>query len=303
MLKMIKKLINEKDDFLEAAEMILEDGMCDLDDAIILGEDTDSDENELPTDGEGEDNQDDKEPESSEEKNDDGNEDDDKDILDEPIDDEGPSNPVDDSIMNQSITDDEPETTSTEDTPLSIPGDNDLPEPVSNVTGEPIADDGILSLELDLGTNTPKDILPVPPANAGDAVAGDDMGTQRIDSGFGGDDEISSVASTENIEDDLLSEAITIADSDPEEKPSEGETSSTEAPAEGDINIEDPVSEPGDTSEDNPVTAAVKDKVAEAEEPAYDGDADAIKEDLMKKLGNITKNLEDAKRAVMSAVK
>lgn len=330
MLSMIKGIINQKKDFLEAAEIILEDGMGNsLDDAIILGEDSDP----IPQDNDSvveEENMDepkeDPKEDNPEEPNEDPKEDDTGDIMDQPVDDVSSSDEVSGDITDEPVVDDSvsDEPTSTpEEAPLPIPGDDTLPEPVSNVTGEPVADDNLLTMELDLSTNTPKDVLPVPPANAGDAVVSDDLINQRIDSGFGGDDGIDSsvvpeessiendpidnpVESNEPVVDDLLSEAITIADPVSEESPAESsaapaEGDSTEVPpAEGDITSEPaPAEEP---PADNDVTAAVKDKVAEADAPAYDGDSETTKEELMKKLSNITKNLEDAKRAVMSAI-
>ena len=54
---------------------------------------------------------------------------------------------------------------------------------------EEVSDNDLLSIEIDLTSNTPIDVLPVPPSGAADAVADDDITSQRIDSGFGGDDE------------------------------------------------------------------------------------------------------------------
>jgi len=317
MLNTIKGIINQKKDFLEAAEIILEDGMgSSLDDLIVLGEEGDVAPEESPVienDNEPEEPKEDENP-----KEDDNNQDDD--VMDQPVDVDEPASPepVNDDMTNEPIDDSElaePVVGGGEENPIPLPGDDSLPEPVSNVTGEPVADDGILSMELDLGSNTPKDVLPVPPNNAGDVISGDeDVTSQRIDSGFGGEETepINSepvgaepTAPVENAEfdsDDMLSEAISLdggdagTDTPPaEEAPAEG---GTEEPAP----VEDtpPAEEEG--SSDNAVTAAVKDKVAEADSPAYDGNSDNAKEELMKKLSSITKSLEDAKRAVMSAI-
>lgn len=489
MLNMIKNMINQKQDFLEAAELILENGMDELDDEIILGESTIFNESEDDIQLEGEDSENELEkPAENDGNNESENPTDntDGDIMDEPIVDDGlgeEDTPVptenNDDIMNDNVDSPiEPEpTTEPEENPLPIPGDDNLPEPVSNVTGEPVADDGILNMEIDLGSNTPNDILPIPPANAGDAVVEDNILNQRIDSGFGesndvakeviqdddlgeltidskkvsadevpehirkkgeelmnknknlkentddllnesidGDvnefnekvvklnnlpeeakevlkriiieeikkaptikfDDIDKVdnkgTKTENVDfeefdekvikvksdafknlsgktkalvseiikskkpisiedlkgdlgvelgaddgrkpieptkilikitesnDDLLSEAITIADPDENStsnEPSSEETSTDNTIEDSSVTEEVPVE---DTPKDNEVTAAVKDKVAEVDSPAYDGNTSDAKEELMKKLSNITKNLEDAKRAVMSAI-
>ena len=100
---------------------------------------------------------------------------------------------LDDSIILNEGPDEIPEPNEsdeipTEDAPI---GNDELPEPISSTTGEPaqIGDDDLLSVEIDLATNTPKDILPTPPASASDAVSDDDdILNQRIDSGFGNDE-------------------------------------------------------------------------------------------------------------------
>lgn len=303
MLSMIKGIINQKKDFLEAAEMILESEMNNLDDLIILGEETalpdepmiEEDEPELDDEKNDSEESDEKKPEE-----------DDTDIVDQPINDDEPVSSDSDDIMDSPIGGDVEDTPAPTEEPASepasepveepmpIPGNDELPEPVSNVTGEPVADDNILSMELDLASNTPKDILPIPPASAGDAVVSDDLVGQRIDSGFGGE-------STEDI-DDIMNEAITIADApEGEEKPAEA-APTEEAPA-TDTSTDVPVDDTSATEEpapDNDVTAAVKDKVAEAEAPTEA--APASKEELMKKLSALTTGLEKAKELVMKSI-
>ena len=58
---------------------------------------------------------------------------------------------------------------------------------------------------------------------------------------------------------------------------------------------------------DNAVTAAVKDKVDEMDDNTSSTDSSdsgfsQTKEELLKKLGNITKNIEDTKKAIMDAI-
>jgi len=368
MLNMIKGIINQKKDFLEAAELILEDGLRNnLDDMIILDEKPFTENEEIDTDViteddndevEEKDNKDDSSEDSESNKVDTTNmmdepiddqpdpssdENNSIDLLDEPIEDDPTSPNIDNPVSNnEPVIDDNP---IPEEQPLPLPGDNSLPEPVSNVTGEPVADDGLTSMEIDLGTNTPKDILPVPPSNAGDTVVSDDLLDQRIDSGFGGngvaEDAGSNPVSTtipttiddggdlwnESIEDDeddkkskevdeskdddllntpieesndLLNEAISLSG----DNSSEAESDPNGDAAIDALNGETPTEAPPVEEEvpaDNTVTAAVKDKVAEAETPT-ESSPEVSKDEIMKKLSNITKNLEDAKNAVMKHI-
>lgn len=190
MLNSIKSMIKEKTSFLEAAAIIYEDGSgTNLDNAIVLGEESEPID---PTENIGEDtdapekddHDDDHDNDKEDEKDD--NDDSSKDITDEdisdlPINDEPQTQdaPEGDDLLDGKIDG--------TDQPLSLPGD-DLPTPVGAQTGEPInPDDDILNTEIDLGSNTIKDVLPVPPANAGEAIADSDSINQHVDSGFGGD--------------------------------------------------------------------------------------------------------------------
>lgn len=312
MLGTIRNMIKEKTDLLEAASIIFEDGSgTNLDDTIVLGEDADTPEDDHVED-------DDKNPEEPEAGDDnDTKEDNDSsdDINEIPIEDEPVNDPEptpiepDNSLLDVDISD-EGDTT--------LPGE-DLPEPIGRQTGEPVnPTDDFLNVEIDLGSNTQKDVLPIPPANAGDVVDSDND-TQHIDSGFEKEDgdnipsdpaptgsELPTSPVTEENVDMIESffnppiggyasqykEAITIGDDTGEEKPADGnETPVEDAPAD-----EEP------TGEENDVTAAVKDKVAEAEADAPETDTKTSKDELLKKLGNITKSLEDAKKAVMSSI-
>lgn len=189
MLDSIKGMIKEKTDFLEAAAIIYEDGSgTNLDDQIVLGEDKDTPdptENlegdiDTPEKDDKDDHDDDHDDDS---KDDDGDSDagevediGDMSINDEPVkNDEEPQDDLLDGKVDGS------------DQLMQLPG-SDLPDPVGAQTGEPInPDNDILNTEIDLGSNTLKDVLPVPPANAGEAIADNDSDTQHVDSGFGGD--------------------------------------------------------------------------------------------------------------------
>lgn len=288
MLNNIKAMIQEKTNLLEAADIIFEDGSGrNLDDIIVLGEEAepemddfeenDEEENEEDTDNKDENDTEDNE-DSSENKTDD----------DEPkVDEQPPATSDDSDILNSNINDEQP---------MGLPGD-DLPTPIGAQTGEPInPDNDLLSMEIDMGSNTPKDILPVPPAGAGEALL-DQSISQRVDTGFGKSEELSDEPPESNEDpsisetDDMMTEAITLAD-----EPTEGEDQK-DAPVD-----EEPADE--ESGEESEVTSAVKDKVAEAEldEEPSSNSSTVSKEDLLKKLGSITKSLEDAKKAVMSAI-
>ena len=211
MLSEIKALINKKRDFLETAEMLYEDitGIPD-DDLIYYAE-----EDELP--------------------------DDDTDTDDMESDDiEEPSEEPDD-LMDTSIDDDaaepepaEPEVDTNDDlmnTPIdSVPGEG---EP--SVDMEPSTDDidDLLSVSINLSSNTLSDVLPVPPMNAADAIAddtGDDLMSSQIDDGYDSDVEPEDVpADTGDTEiddgaqgsDDILDEPIGEPDEEPMEEPTE----------------------------------------------------------------------------------
>ena len=115
-----------------------------------------------------------------------------------------------------------------------IATDTDYSEPV-----EEVEDIDLLSVEIDLTSNTPVDVLPVPPGSAADAVVDDDIMNQRIDSGFGGEDEQPSMdnpmaAPTETIPDnsepvDDVSQEDDIEIDQPDEVSDEENDEDTEA--------------------------------------------------------------------------
>lgn len=277
MLNTIKELIGKQKVYQEAADLLLENE--DLDDAIILNE--------------------------------------------------GPE-----EIENPDIKDEEP--VNEPENPV-VPGNDDLPEPVGKQTGEPIEAgvDDILGIELDLATNTQKDVLPTPPVNAGEAIADDDILSQKIDSGFGdagnGEPEQVGAPIGSSDTDDILDQPIEDEDSGAEEPPKESEPklennnfdllseaiSIGEEPAPaGDTSAEEPPKDEGEVPaepvgddtppDDNPVTSAVKDKVAEmdSEPEAAGGETTTDARDaILKKLGALTKSVEDAKKMVMDNIR
>lgn len=312
MLNTIKNLINSKKAYVEATQLILEND--ELDDSIVLDEKPE-------------------EPEIQEPK------------TDEPEVQSPVEAPVE-TDADKNIEDEDGIGAGGEEKPLPLPGTEELPAPAE---GDDTAD--ILNVEIDLATNTQTDVLPVPPANASDAIVGDDFMNQAIDSGFGGDEEKPPIETTMDImadpvdeptpEDPKGEETENIMDAPVEEKVegdaqiqkhienleqknkegmaestndenapftegiSLGDETPAEAPAEGDTATPDANTEaPAEGEEENPVTAAVKDKVDEitSEEQPEQMSVGASKEELMKKLSSLTKSIEDAKNLVMSGI-
>lgn len=363
MLNMIKSIIQEKTAFKENAELILEGTMPNgaLDDAIVLGEEVnDFDFDALTEAGE--------EPEVD--MGDVGTESDDdaegeEEPHEEPDGDEVPGGEPDgdeDDIMNASIDDADtdadaarnPEPIDTgvdgnEDDIMNQPVDMDdtLPTPVGAQTDEPVNDDNdILSMTIDMGSNTPSDILPVPPASAADAVPddSDDIMNQRVDSGFSGETNVTPQLATSgqfaaygdasdeqlaaargpidsgeessNDEDDAKTEAFCQFVKDMRQKAFMEEISlggddsapaddTAEAPAEdasADVSADTGDSAPSE--EESPVTTAVKDKVAEADaaDDVTTAATATTQQEVMNKLSNITKNLEDVKKSIMQSM-
>ena len=320
MLNTIKNLINSKKAYVEATNLILEND--ELDDSIVLSEEPEEPEIQEPKTDEPE-VQSPVEPEGIEA---------DKNIEDEDgIGAGGEPKPADG------------EAEAPAETPLPLPGTEELPAPAG---GDDTAD--ILTAEIDLATNTQTDVLPVPPANASDAIVGDDFMTQTVDSGFGGEEEKPPIDTTTDImndpideptpseeeteveEDDIMKEAVDdtkiqkhteelqqknkegMAESTEDENApfteaiSIGDETPAEAPAEGDNNTAPDASAeaPAEGEEENPVTAAVKDKVDEitSEEQPEQMSVGASKEEIMKKLSSLTKSIEDTKNLVMSGI-
>lgn len=115
---------------------------------------------------------------------------------------------------------------------------------------------------------------------------------------------LESLGTSINESPDSFLEAITL-DGAPEEKPADGTEPAADAPESTPEDPGDPpAEEPVEGGEENEVTAAVKDKVAEADAPIEGGDSTSTsKEALLKKLGSISKGLEDAKKAIIDTIK
>lgn len=312
MLNEIKAMLKEKQQFLEAAQMIVEDAMdLDLDDSIVLGESVE------PVDDE-----------SAEE------------TAEEPVEnEESPKEEVPPVNNVGDILDEPVEPEVSEDPEEPTPTLDELPTPVGKQTGLPITGDieDVLDSTVDLKSNTIKDVLPIPPANAAEALPGDDneVISQKVDSGFEGSSEEPVIEPVENPVSDVTEPEEPVQEP-VEEQPGapvvsdnegsnlfkeainiEGEKSSEEPPAEptteesvstDDTTAEAPVAEEpapdvAPEAEENPVTSAVIDKVNEAnteETPVQT--TDMTKEEVLKKLSSLTKNIEDAKKLVIDSL-
>ena len=170
MLNGIKNMINQKLAIQEAADAILRESCnMDIDDLIVLGEDSEMEnpvieEDDDVTDDIPMDKEDSPESLPGDDNNDEGEDEDDEDSPAGTDNDPGES----DDIMNSEI-------------------DMDIPTPVGRQTGEPVNDDigDLMQMEIDLTSNTMSNLLPIPPSNADEAIISDDIGTQHVGSGFG----------------------------------------------------------------------------------------------------------------------
>ena len=178
MLNGIKSMILEKESYMEAAGIIFEDAAHGgIDDLIILNESADvpeDDEKEIDPDHDGDD---DLEKGDDDEKK---HDDEDDDITNIPLDSyKEPLEDGDNPDKGNDAEGDDLLAASIDDEAIGAgtlsPGD-DLP-PVNDSV------DDFLNVSIDLRSNTITDVLPVPPDNAGEAIA-DDILETRVDSGF-----------------------------------------------------------------------------------------------------------------------
>lgn len=260
---------------------------------------------------------------------------------------------------NDDVTEDEVEPESSEDDILDAPIDDGSSDDFDNLslvgrqTGEPIelTDDDLLSVTIDLKSNTITDVLPVPPDNAGEAV-NDDILSTRVDSGFeeaffnefrfreirGDSPEMDGVEKLRDKKKRSLADSplaklardleydptlTTTYDPPPWKQKLRDDDNVNESDSflegitlsggddSGNDSTDEPAADDNPPADENEVTSAVKDKVAEAEpddEPMDDesgddlGGSSSAKEALMKKLSSITKSLEDAKNAVLKSM-
>lgn len=168
MLKSVRDMISAQKQCIEAASLILEAGKS-LDDIIVLGEAAPGPV-PPPTD--------DTEPINPAAEN-----------PDDAGDPEPSGDP--DAVPSEEPLDSPAEGPEGGEEPLPVPGADDLPEPIGKQTGEPpiSADDDLLNMQVNLSSNTLRDVLPQPPANAADAIGDeDDIMKTRVDAGFGGDE-------------------------------------------------------------------------------------------------------------------
>ena len=251
---------------------------------------------------------------------------------------EGDSN--NDSLMNSSIEDDLP-TPMGAQTGEPINQDNDLlsteidltsntmrdtmPTPPKGASDAVVGDDDDHSMGSDNGgpsatIDTESDEVKDNPilaqlANMINNADGDSIRVDQLKELFH-----ESVSTTGNIEDEIMVEAMTIGDPAPDGQnaangstdPNAGDTAST--PAANSAAPDASETDGGDQlPDDNTVTAAVKDKVAESEEPIEaEPDAGAtsnngeggtqVKDNLLKKLANLSKSIEDTKKEIIDSL-
>ena len=168
MLENIKSMINQKREWQESAEIIFEDAnVGDLDDLIILGEETGNEVDVMEAEEE-------KAPEEDTPKEDENKN---EDILDSPVNgDDNDASAEEDNAPTEDILDspvgggDEP-AEDNQETPVAEPG-----------AGDDGTDD-LLNVTFDLKSNTLTDVLPVPPDNASEAIS-DDILDAKVDGGF-----------------------------------------------------------------------------------------------------------------------
>lgn len=329
MLNTIKSMLTQKMEMMESAELLGVSGRLDrLSESVILGESAEDliptflmEDGEIPTDPKATDSD-----ASTELPNDD--------LTTERIEEDDKLDP--DIAPNEKPEDKPEEAEDPEDlmhAPIEDP--NELPTPIGRQTGEPInPENDLLTTEIDLTSNTPRDTIPVPPKHVEPEQVvpedhSDDLANEPVEAPVELSDEqkanptMNQLADLINQSDghtvrvdqlkellrengilksegDPFQEAITIGD--PVEDSNGGDTNANPAP-EGDT-TSTPTEDTPPT--DNIVTAAVKDKVAESEEPIADnlsgGETDSNKDAILKKLGAISKSIEDAKRAVIDMV-
>lgn len=192
MLNSIKGLIQSKKAYMEAAQLIMED--TEIDDSIVLGEEPE--ESTIPAE------------------------------VKEVKTDETVVEPTEDVHKEPEVSEEEPAVV-----PVENPIIGDLPTPAAAPSGEEIPDDSVnlMTAEIDLATNTQTDVLPVPPANAADAV--EDPDAQVVDSGFSGEEEKAPIEDTQALMTDPVDEPAAVG----------SDIVSQEAPAEESSLVEEKV--------------------------------------------------------------
>lgn len=190
MLSTIKDRINQQKVLLEEAGVIAEDVMGNLDDMIVLGE---SGENDGLDDSNGSDPAPNDPDIGTDGGNDPGSSENNDLGLDEGSEEPSVDAPVPPAEDDSSDGMDLLNSTIGGSSPSELGGD-DLPTPIGAQTGEPAQLDSsdLLNMEINLTSNTPTDILPIPPAGAIDAIPGNEdevNPTQKVDSGFGGNED------------------------------------------------------------------------------------------------------------------
>lgn len=275
MLSTIKNIINEKKLFQEAADIILEDDQ--LDDDIILG----AIENQVAEDGE-----------KKEEENKEADI-----ILGAEIDlrnntskDTLPTPPENAGDVIEGETDTQKVDAGFGNDLLDAPvegEDNHEEEPTGVIPTTPVDGEGEEEHPAD-----DEDLLDAPIDNEGEDKPAEECALTEAIS-----------INTEDDKDDLLDapvdgEAEEKAEENTQEETKEKDTTEEEKEVPADEKNDDVGEEPKE--EENPVTSAVKDKVAEVNEDNTNAESNTeSKEELFKKLSSLTKGIEDVKASLL----
>ena len=342
MLNTIKSMILEKESLMEAADLLLEETQLHhIPNSMILGEEGDDVEPDFGDDSsastsddmsEGEESSEDDEPEEKDDNQNDltlNDDDDDSEIMDQNISDELQDQDVDDGNDQRFPGDDDLPEPVGKQTGEPINPDNDLlsteidlttntmkdtlpvpPGNASDAVGGDMMDQRVDSGYGDDDSDEDDNCPPGGCVELNDDQKQNPMLSKLADmiNHSNGDsirvDQLKSLFG--DMEgNDLLSEAITLGDPPEDNNDTKDNNDDDKTPAEGDDKKEE---DEGDTPpDDNIVTAAVKDKVAESDDDldtgngATDGN-DSVKNALLKKLSNLSKNIEDAKKQIIDSL-
>lgn len=295
MLNNIKSLILEKKEFQEAASILMEDATNNVEDLIVLNEDSEfknkEEEDKEKKDKKKEDSENKPKTESTFYEKDEVMEEDSSD--DEEIIDESPYDENDDMELDDDSSEDENEidmgdTDDSSEDDFDSDNDDTIEDPNLLGSGDNGNDiDDIMHIEIDLSTNTVSDVLPRSPKDASSVVNDDTMSIGVDDSPVEPESDDSSSDSSSEFDDIDLDEEPSEEETDTDEKDDVEESFELEDDLDDffseaiDIGGSDDSSDnntPPDekAAEDNTVTSAVKDKVNEANNSSDNNSNDDI---------------------------
>lgn len=315
MLNTIKAIINQKKSFQEAADLLLENDS--LDDSIILGESSDDLVNAQPEE----------KPEdiSTEEEKEKATED----VLDAPVEPEVPSEEpaAEPEVPEENPAEELPTPVGTQTGEPTGASDADILSTEIDIASNtptdtvPVAPKAAEDAVIDQPIEGPEE----PNADLATAIDNIEQPAEVPQVNNTIPEEKPDVPEEAHIEGEMSDGAKQtteeIAEEEPEPSPTDVQEESFDLlnmPIEEAIEVggEEPAAEEGTTEEqpaednpeeapdeDNEVTSAVKDKVEEIsmDDPEVEEQVTKNKEDVMKKLANITKNIEDVKTSLLKS--